>query len=255
MDEEEFDHLYSEHWREVLGYALRRTGSPSDAADVASEVFLVVWRRRDEVPGPDEFRPWLYGVARNVLLNHRRSGHRRERLGALLLTAVEVQHPDTAQIVVDRDEHQGLIAAVRGLPEPDRELVTLVSWDGLSPAEAADVLQINPVTARVHLHRARKRLRASLEEQNVVKSRNASCEQDMYELTGERPSGEGGHVMNIQDQLSQADPLNHVALHTLPDAAVKALAQEIVMHEQSSPRPSNSPMESARGVRDAGVTA
>jgi hypothetical protein len=50
-------------------------------------------------------------------------------------------------------------------------------------------------------------------------------------------------VNNIQDQLSQADPLNHVALHTLPDAAVKALAQEIVMHEQSSPAPIEQPGE------------
>jgi hypothetical protein len=50
-------------------------------------------------------------------------------------------------------------------------------------------------------------------------------------------------VSNIQDQLSQADPLNHVALHTLPDAAVKALAQEIVMHEQSFPSPIEQPDE------------
>jgi RNA polymerase sigma-70 factor (ECF subfamily) len=198
VDEEEFEHLYSEHWREVLGYALRRTGSPSDAADVASEVFLVVWRRRDEVPGRDDFRPWLYGVARNVLLNHRRSGHRRERLGAMLLTAVEEQHPDTAQIVVDRDEHQGLIAAVRGLPEPDRELVTLVSWDGLSPTEAADALQMNPVTARVRLHRARKRLRASLEEQKRLEQRrcpeNQQCPEDEIRRADRKREPRPGHV-------------------------------------------------------------
>jgi len=187
VDAEEFEHLYSEHWREVLGYALRRTGSPSDAADVASEVFLVVWRRRDEVPGRDEFRPWLYGVARNVLLNHRRSGHRRERLGALLLTAVEGQHPDTAQIVVDRDEHRGLIAALRGLPEPDRELITLVSWDGLSPSEAAEVLQINPVTARVRLHRARKRLRASMEDQKRREEQKREPREGHIRVDGQAP--------------------------------------------------------------------
>jgi len=187
VDEEEFEHLYSEHWREVLGYALRRTGSPSDAADVASEVFLVVWRRRDEVPGRDEFRPWLYGVARKVLLNRRRSGHRRERLGALLLTAVEGQHPDTAQIVVDRDEHRGLIAALRGLPEPDRELITLVSWDGLSPSEAAEVLQINPVTARVRLHRARKRLRASMEDQKRREEQKREPREGHIRVDGQAP--------------------------------------------------------------------
>jgi len=187
VDENEFEQLYADHWREVLGYALRRTGSPSDAADVASEVFLVVWRRRDEVPGHDDFRPWLYGVARNVLLNHRRGERRRERLGALLLSAVDEQHPDTADVVVDRDQHQALIDAVGGLPEPDRELVTLVSWDGLSPTEAAMALQTNPVTARVRLHRGRKRLRASLEEQQRLEVQKRERSAGHVRLDGRAP--------------------------------------------------------------------
>ena len=187
MDENEFEQLYAEHWREVLGYALRRTGSPADAADVASEVFLVVWRRRDEVPGHDDFRPWLYGVARNVLLNHWRGERRRERLGALLLSAVGEQHPDTADVVVDRDQHQALIAAVRALPELDRELVTLVSWEGLSPTEAALALQMNPVTARVRLHRARKRLRASLEEQTRLEEQKRERRAGHVRLDGRAP--------------------------------------------------------------------
>ena len=187
MDENEFEQLYAEHWREVLSYALRRTGSPADAADVVSEVFLVVWRRRDEVPGAKEFRPWLFGVARNVLLNHRRGERRRERLGALLLSAVGEQHLDTADVVVDRDQHQVLIAAVRGLPEPDRELVTLVSWEGLSPAEAAVALQMNPVTARVRLHRARKRLRTSLEKQKCLEEQKREWRAGHVRLDGRTP--------------------------------------------------------------------
>jgi len=187
VDENEFEQLYADHWREVLGYALRRTGSPSDAADVASEVFLVVWRRRDEVPGRTDFRPWLFGVARNVLLNHRRGERRRERLGALLLSAVGEQHPDTADVVVDRDQHQVLIAAVGGLPEPDRELVTLVSWEGLSPTEAAVALHMNPVTARVRLHRARKRLRASLEKQTRLEEQKRERRAGHVRLDGRAP--------------------------------------------------------------------
>lgn len=187
MDENEFEHLYAQHRREVMGYALRRTGSPSDAADVASEVFLVVWRRRDEVPGPENFRPWLFEVARNVLLNHRRGQRRRERLGALLLTAVDEQHPDTAQTVVDRDQHKGLLTAVRGLPESDRELVTLVYWDGLSPTEAAEVLQMNPVTARVRLHPVRKRLRASLEEQKRPEEQKRERQPGHVRVDGRAP--------------------------------------------------------------------
>lgn len=187
MDENEFEQLYAEHWREVLGYALRRTGSPADAADVASEVFLVVWRRREEVPGRSDFRPWLFGVARNVLLNHRRGERRRERLSTLLLSAVGEQHPDTADVVVDRDQNKVLIDAVRSLPELDRELVTLVSWEGLSPAEAAVALQMNPVTARVRLHRARKRLRASMEEQTRLEEQKHERRAGHVRLDGRVP--------------------------------------------------------------------
>lgn len=122
-----------------------------------------------------------------MLLNHRRGERRRERLGALLLSAVDEQHPDTADVVVDCDQHQALIDAVGGLPEPDRELVTLVSWDGLSPTEAAMALQMNPVTARVRLHRARKRLRASLEEQQRLEVQKRERSAGHVRLDGRAP--------------------------------------------------------------------
>jgi RNA polymerase sigma factor (sigma-70 family) len=187
VDENDFEQLYADHWREVLGYALRRTGSSSDAADVASEVFLVIWRRRDQVPGRDDFRPWMYGVARNVLLNHRRGERRRERLGALLLSAVEEQHPDTADVVADSQQNQALVDAVQDLPEPDRELVMLVSWEGLSPTEAAVALQMKPVTARVRLHRARKRLRSVLQEQESLEEQKRERRAGHVPVDGRTP--------------------------------------------------------------------
>ena len=66
-------------------------------------------------------------------------------------------------MVVAREEIGTVLAALHQLPEVDRELVTLVAWDGLSPAEAATVLGLGAATVRVRLHRARKRLRASLD--------------------------------------------------------------------------------------------
>ena len=59
-----FEALYATEGRRVLAYALRRTAQPADAADVLAEVFLVAWRRLDDVPAGAEARLWLYGVAR-----------------------------------------------------------------------------------------------------------------------------------------------------------------------------------------------
>jgi RNA polymerase sigma-70 factor, ECF subfamily len=81
LDEREraFRDLYAAHFDAVLGFALRRVDRPEDAGDVTADTFLVAWRRLAHAPQGPELRPWLYGVARRVLANHRR-GERRPHL-------------------------------------------------------------------------------------------------------------------------------------------------------------------------------
>jgi RNA polymerase sigma-70 factor (ECF subfamily) len=69
------EELFRLHAAEVLAYALRRTDAAT-AEDVVSEVFLIAGRKLDRVPALDP-QPWLYGVARRVLANHRRGSLRR----------------------------------------------------------------------------------------------------------------------------------------------------------------------------------
>ena len=82
---ERFSALYADCYPRLLGYALRRTHTVEDAADVVAETFLVAWRRLEHVPPGDEARLWLYGVARRVLANQRRGERRRDRLEVRLL--------------------------------------------------------------------------------------------------------------------------------------------------------------------------
>jgi DNA-directed RNA polymerase specialized sigma24 family protein len=93
-----FEELYAANCGPILGYVLRRTDNPDDAADVIAETFLTAWRRLDAVPPGDEARLWLYGVARRVLANHRRGERRRtvlaDRLRAQL--ASEYRPPEYA---------------------------------------------------------------------------------------------------------------------------------------------------------------
>jgi len=155
---DDFAAAYRTHVRAVLGYALRRVEVREDAADVVSETFVVAWRRWGEV-SPDEVRPWLLGVARRVLANQHRGQRRRERLGARLrdvLGAVTV--PDPAVGVTEQDRVRRTLET---LSAADRELLTLVAWEELTPSEAARVLGISPGSARMRLKRARERFDAA----------------------------------------------------------------------------------------------
>lgn len=155
-----FEALYAAEGRRVLAYALRRTSQPADAADVLAEVFLVAWRRLDDVPPGDEARLWLYGVARGVMANHRRSLRRRERLGQrlaeVLTEHVGADPAELADLGGGDDVVRGALAL---LPPNDREVIQLAIWEELSAPEVAAVLGVPPATVRTRLHRARNRLR------------------------------------------------------------------------------------------------
>jgi RNA polymerase sigma factor (sigma-70 family) len=158
MDSDRFDRLYSENLPLILGYAARRCAEYSDAADVAAEVFTILWRRLDEVPAGEE-RLWLFGVARRTLANHRRGQQRRSELTQRLEEAMLTHHvsavPEGRAAIVSH--------AVAQLPDRDRELLTLAVWDGLSPTEIAMLEGIPAGTVRSQLMRARTRLRRQLE--------------------------------------------------------------------------------------------
>ena len=151
-----FEEVYAANRARILGYALRRTSDPQDAADVLAETFLTAWRRLDDVPPGDQARLWLYGVARRVLANHHRGERRRSALAADLgfrLREEFVQHPPDPTVG----------AAFRGLPDGDRELLSLVGWEGLDHGEIAAVLGCSRNAVRIRLHRARRRFARALE--------------------------------------------------------------------------------------------
>jgi RNA polymerase sigma factor (sigma-70 family) len=157
---ERFRSLYQAEVVALLGYAARRVGRPEDAADVVADVFTIAWRRMDDVPAGDAARPWLYGVARNVLSNHRRGAWRQDRLtdrlrGELRRMTTAVQ-PANDDVDLVRD-------ALGRLSADDRELLQLTAWEGLSPNEIAVAMDVPAGTVRSRLHRARRQLRRELQ--------------------------------------------------------------------------------------------
>jgi len=157
--EEIFRRLYAEHFDAVLGFALRRVDRPEDAADVTADTFVVAWRRLRHVPEGPGTRPWLYGVARRVLANHRRGEGRRAALGDRLRAQLSTAVADLSEEVVHRAD---VTAAMRRLSARDEEILQLHLWEGLEPREIADVLGLPATVVRPRLSRARARLREVL---------------------------------------------------------------------------------------------
>lgn len=144
------ERLFEQHYPAVLAYALRRAPS-AVAEDIASETFVVVSRRLEDIP--IDALPWLYGVARRVLANERRGAARRDRLTR------ELQH-DAEPVWVDTEhsDARNVLTALAQLPSPDREALMLTAWEGLTSAEAATVVGCSAIAMRARLSRARRRL-------------------------------------------------------------------------------------------------
>lgn len=151
-DEAGFRRLHARTSTRLYGY-VRRYCLEADCDDVIAEVYLVAWRRWDELPA--EPMPWLLGTARRTIANHWRSRDRRERLAAELRGVQQLAAPDPANQAIERTD---LLRALAELNPDDREILLLVGWDGLTSAEAGAVLGVSAMAARARLSRARHRL-------------------------------------------------------------------------------------------------
>lgn len=153
----EFRDLFAVTYPVLARYTRHRGLARQDQEDVLAATYEVAWRRLDRVPAGDEALPWLLGVARNHIRNHRRRVRRDEGLLARLPAPAPVPGPG------ESDAGWPEVRRALGLlSEADRELILLVTWDELTPARAAAVLGISPGAARTRLHRARTRLAAHL---------------------------------------------------------------------------------------------
>lgn len=154
-----FEELVHRHGQAVHGFLARR-GGRQVADELLTEVWLRAFRGRHSYdPRWSDARPWLYGIARNTL-----RGHRPPRL--LPLEGPHGPPVDPWSAVDDRldavSQHRVLKEALALLSEDDREVLLLVAWEHLSPAEVATALGIPQGTARSRLHRARTILRRQL---------------------------------------------------------------------------------------------
>ena len=165
MDDAEgrFRMLFASTYPTLARYARHRGLSGVDVDDLVAGTYEVAWRRLDIVPNGDGTLPWLLAVERNLLRNHLRRQRREhavmERLGP----------PRDEGSGIQTVSWQDIRRALDRLSEADRELVLLVAWDGLSPAQAALALGLTSGAARTRLHRARGRMAQLLDIEQDLK--------------------------------------------------------------------------------------
>jgi RNA polymerase sigma factor (sigma-70 family) len=160
-DASAFESLFERHAKAIYNYCFRRVGDWAAAEDLLSVVFLEAWRRRDRELPAGKVRPWLYGIATNVVRNRRRA----ERRYAAALRRMPAPQPEpdfsdlaTAHMDDERQMRQALVLLSR-LPRRQQDVFVLCGWSGVSYEDASLALGIPIGTVRSRLARARRRLR------------------------------------------------------------------------------------------------
>ena len=149
----------------VCRWALVMTGDPDDAEDVAQLVLMKALSSIASFDGRSRVTSWVYRITRNASLDHQRARRQEQRLAEKAEWLAEAQAAELED-PLDEIEMKRTLRLIRALvtelPMMQREVFDLVDLQGLRPKEAARLLGMNPNTLRVHLIRARRRMRKEM---------------------------------------------------------------------------------------------
>lgn len=153
-----FEELYRQTGGTVFALCLRMTNDPALAEDLVQETFVRGWRRLRTFRGESAFSTWIYRVAVNVVLGHKRSRTQEQTIGE---GRAERSSPgEGSQAPVDL--RLDLERAISRLPERARLVLVLHDIRGYRHREIADILGIAEGTSKAQLHRARRLVREAL---------------------------------------------------------------------------------------------
>lgn len=149
----------------ICRWALVMTGDPNDAEDVAQRVLMRMLESIEGFDGRSRVTTWVYRITRNASLDHQRSSRRDRRLAEKAKRFARAETP-RLEDPLDDIEMERIMRLIRTLllelPMRQQEAFDLVDLQGLTPKEAAGLLEMNPTTLRVHLLRARRRMRGEM---------------------------------------------------------------------------------------------
>jgi RNA polymerase sigma factor (sigma-70 family) len=157
--------IFDRHASSIHRFLARRV-EPADADSLLGDVFRIAFERRASFDtARASARPWLYGIATNLIARHRRSEARRLRAMAALASmrvdrAADAVGDRAAEVADARESWSTLVNALDQLPVAERDTLMLFAWEELSYDDIAAALGVPVGTVRSRLNRARRRLRA-----------------------------------------------------------------------------------------------
>jgi RNA polymerase sigma-70 factor (ECF subfamily) len=173
-----FDRVFEGEYARLRGYLYRRLGS-SAADEVAAETFAVAFRRWGDLDPSRPVRPWLYGIAANLLRHHWRKERRMLRAYARfgLDPIFEQDEEESVERADAKAQNRALAAALAELRPVEREILLLHAWADLTDTEIAEALALPIGTVKSRLHRARERMRnrLTLSGKSEVKAQTATA--------------------------------------------------------------------------------
>jgi RNA polymerase sigma-70 factor (ECF subfamily) len=169
-----FSTLFDRHFALVHRYLAARVGR-AEADDLAAETFTIAFARRGDFRAEaPTARPWLFGIATNLVRNHQRS-QARSRLADAREAAQAVAPMEEAELGIARVDATAdarlVVQALAALDADQRDALLLFAWADLSYEEIARSLSIPIGTVRSRIARGRERLARALERESAEDER------------------------------------------------------------------------------------
>lgn len=158
-DEPTLDRLVERHLDETLRFAIRLTGDPHAAEEVVQDAMLRVARSWKTFRGEAQFRTWLFRIVINVFRDRL---SRRTSENEIPADVPDLRIADPAAEALLNELNRLVAAKVSALPPRQREVLVLITYEGLTPGEVAELLGISEANVYSTLHAARQRLRKEL---------------------------------------------------------------------------------------------
>lgn len=166
-----FTALYDKYARMIFRYAARRAGE-SAAEDVMAETFLVAFEKRESFDHTwEDARPWLFGIATNLLRKHHRT--EAKMLKVLAKSSGRESYEDSSERIAEQLDAAvattALAGALRKLSAEDRECILLYAWAELTYEGIAAATNVPIGTVRSRLNRARRILKDAAGHEELSK--------------------------------------------------------------------------------------
>lgn len=161
-----FDTLYNQFAGKVHNFIHKISGDNALAEDITQEVFIKLWRRREEMDPAQNIESWLYVSAKNMFLNEIRHRRHREVFAAEIKKMSAVAEESTMDQVLYHLAEKSLADTVREMPPQRQKIFLLSKYQGLSAAEIASLMSISERTVENQLYQARKQMMSRLKDKS-----------------------------------------------------------------------------------------